>query len=107
MADTVTDEACIETKRFFFINYIFLQRSNILALIRNKNDEEVMKCFIIAYWRLLPKLESNFRVNKRNCTTSFILTILKIYFSVPKYQKSSIEYFSIDTLMKKFLLCQL
>ena len=56
MADTVTDEACIETERFFLIDYIFLQGSNILALIRNKNDEEVMKCFIMAYWLLLPKL---------------------------------------------------
>jgi hypothetical protein len=54
MVDTVTDEACIETKRFFLIDYIFLQSSNILAVI--KNDEEVMKCFIMAYWRLLSKL---------------------------------------------------
>jgi hypothetical protein len=54
MVDTVTDEACIETERFFLIDYIFLQGSNILALIRNKNNEEVMKCFIMPYWRLLP-----------------------------------------------------
>ena len=49
MADTVTDEACIETKRFFLIDYIFLQGSDILALIANKNDEEVTKCFTMAY----------------------------------------------------------
>jgi hypothetical protein len=43
MVDTVTEEACIESKRFFLRLYIFLQRSNILALVLFKNDEEVMK----------------------------------------------------------------
>ncbi len=49
MVDTVTEEACIESKRFFLRLYIFLQRSNILALVLFKNDEEVMKWFIMAY----------------------------------------------------------